>query len=304
MVAVHVLDESPLSDGRASALFAVLAGVSLVLLRRRTTIAGLAVRAVLIGLLGLCLGELETGIAIILTYYAVLFLLGLPFLALPTRVLYPLAAAWVVAGPVATHWLFDRVPERQYASPASDQLAQPARLAGELLVTGYYPAVTWLAYLLLGLAIGRSDLRSPWVQAALVYVGAPIALAAYVAGRAVEERTAAWWVGVEPHSGTPFDVAHTAGCAAAVIGVCLLAVGLVPQRPLAVLFGAGTMTLSLYSLHVVMRTGRVWPPEQPSTYGWHVLVLVLIGAAFVLARRRGPLESLLAVAARSLGSRP
>ena len=94
MVATHVLDERTaggdlttaqwLAGGRASALFAVLAGVSLALMTREPLrgrplafrTAGIATRALLIGLLGLLLGGLETGIAIILTYYAVLFVLG------------------------------------------------------------------------------------------------------------------------------------------------------------------------------------------------------------------------------------
>ena len=105
MVAAHVLDErSPdgtltrtswVVDGRASALFAVLAGVSLVLLHRRTSRVGLAVRALLVALLGLALGELGTGLAIILTYYGLLFLLGLPFLGLRARALFAWAAVWV-----------------------------------------------------------------------------------------------------------------------------------------------------------------------------------------------------------------
>src|SRR4051812_31274025 len=86
MVAAHLLDDrtpdghltltSQLVDGRASALFAVLAGVSLALMSGRTTpltgrplgqaTARLAVRALLIALLGLALGELESGLAVIL----------------------------------------------------------------------------------------------------------------------------------------------------------------------------------------------------------------------------------------------
>ena len=58
---------------------------------------------------------------------------------------------------------------------------------------------------------------------------------------------------------------------------------------LAVLFGAGTMTLSLYSLHVVLCTPDFWPPDT-GAYGWHVLVLLAIGAVFVAWGRRGPLE--------------
>ncbi|MXG89537.1 hypothetical protein [Nocardioides flavescens] len=327
MVAAHVLDDSPLVDGRASALFAVLAGVSLVLLDRRTTRRGIAVRAVLIALLGLALGELDTGIAVILTYYGVLFVLGLPFLRLPARVLWPLAALWAVAAPVGSYLLRPELPERQTASPAFDQLAEPGHLLSELLFTGYYPAGVWLAYLLLGLAIGRSDLRSPVLQARLVALGAPLALAAYAVSRVLTAQPglarvevgetfygttptgdgAAWLLVVAPHSGTPFDLLQTGGCAMAVIGLCLLVAGALPPggtRPLAVLFGAGTMTLTLYTLHVVMRTDRVWPAEEPGSYGWHVLVLVVIGAAFVAARRRGPLESVLARAGASLGSRP
>jgi uncharacterized membrane protein len=324
MVAAHVLDDSPLVDGRASALFAVLAGVSLVLLERRTTRRGIALRAVLIALLGLALGELDTGIAVILTYYGVLFVLGLPFLRLPARVLWPLAALWAVAAPVVSHLVRPELPERQTASPAFDQLAEPGHLLSELLFTGYYPAFVWLAYLLLGLAIGRSDLRSPALQARLVAVGAPLALAAYAVSQVLTAQPglarlepdatyygttptgdgAGWLLLVAPHSGTPFDLLQTGGCAMAVTGLCLLVAGAVPPRPLAVLFGAGTMTLTLYTLHVVMRTERVWPAEEPSSYGWHVVVLLAIGAAFAAAHRRGPLESALARAGQSLGSRP
>ena len=102
MVSTHVLaSHDPdgsltarqwLAGGRASALFAVLAGVSLALMTgRRTPVQGtergrrslaLATRAVLVATIGLALGGLETGIAVILTYYGVLFLMALPFLGL------------------------------------------------------------------------------------------------------------------------------------------------------------------------------------------------------------------------------
>jgi hypothetical protein len=64
------------------------------------------------------------------------------------------------------------------------------------------------------------------------------------------------------------------------------------------------MTLSLYSLHVVMRTQRVWPAEEPSSFGWHVLVLLAVGALFVAVRRRGPLEWLAGTAAAAVSRTP
>src|SRR5262245_34492598 len=199
MIATHLLPESidgrhvawwqQLAGGRAAALFAVLAGVSLVLItdrgmaaalaggdttaadtesgaadtagpdgpsgtddpdgaRRRTALksarAAIAVRAAVIGFLGLVLGQLDTGIAVILTYYAVLFLLGLPFLALRARTLLWVAAGWAVVAPVLSHLVRPYMPVRLGASPSLDFLVvAPLRLVEELLFTGYYPAVPW-----------------------------------------------------------------------------------------------------------------------------------------------------------------
>ncbi|UMG93231.1 heparan-alpha-glucosaminide N-acetyltransferase domain-containing protein [Nocardioides sp. TF02-7] len=358
MIATHVLDpRTPagepslahtLASGRASALFAVLAGVSLALMtggprppakgHRLRSAAGIAVRAVLIALLGLALGDLDSGLAIILAYYGVLFLLGLPFLALRARPLAVLAAGWVVAGPVVSHLVRPELPPRGFASPDLAQLAEPGRLASELLFTGYYPAVPWLAYLLAGMALGRTDLRGRLVPALVAAGGAALAVAAYAGSRALTAtervRTALfpdapevrhadlldaisgsqhgttptggpweWLVVVSPHSGTPFDLAQTIGSALLVIGACLLVVDLLPPTgrvAVAVLFGAGTMTLTLYSLHVVMRTDAVWPPEEPDSYVWHVLVVLAIGAVFVALGRRGPLEELVGGPARAL----
>jgi hypothetical protein len=348
MVAAHVLDERRpdgtltrtawLVDGRASALFAVLAGVSLVLLHRRTSRTGLAVRALLIALLGLALGGLGSGLAIILTYYGLLFLMGLPFLGLRARSLFAWAVTWAVVAPVVSHLVRPHLAPRSGPSPAFDQLEDPGHLLAELLLTGYYPCLTWLAYLLLGMAIGRCDLRSRTVQARLVVGGLVLAGLAFLVSRSFTEQpwvlrrlvpdagrygdvsTAdalvnaisggmhgttpaggswAWLLVVAPHSGTPFDLLQTGASAALVIGTCLWLVGWLGERSrraVAIAFGAGTMTLTLYGLHVVMRTERVWPAEEPASLGWHLLVLLAVGAVFVSARRRGPLEWLLGVA--------
>ncbi len=344
MVAAHVLDEvdevgrttwyADLVGGRAAALFAVLAGVSLALLSGRETpptgaarwraVRALGIRAVLVTALGLTLGVLDSGIAVILAYYGVLFLLALPFLGLRAPALAALSAVWLVVVPIVSHVVRASLPLPRYDNPTWSQLADLQLLLSELLLTGYYPAVPWLAYVLAGMAVGRSDLSRRWLHASLLVGGAALSFGStwlsdrLTATRFTEQELAitgrglhgvtppgedAWdyLLLVAPHSSTPFDLAQTIGSSLAVIGGCLLVLSLLPRpgsRALAVVFGAGTMTLSLYSLHVVMRSEHLWPEEEPSSMVWHVLVLGTVGAVFAAVRVRGPLEAVVARVAR------
>lgn len=361
MVATHVIDPrtasgdltvgQALAGGRASALFAVLAGVSIALitgrgrplrgLARARASAGLAVRALLIAALGLVLAEAGSGIAVVLTYYAVMFVLALPFLGLSARWLVTLAGFWVVAAPVFSHWLRPQLPEREFPSPSWGQLFEdPSGLLAELAFTGYYPAVPWLAYLLVGMALGRLDLTSRRTATTLAAVGAVIAVLATAVSRSLTDRPATgrallsdpasgdasvaalldrisaglagnvptdgaweWLLVVAPHSTTPFDLAQTIGSALVVIGLALLVLGAtsgVVTRAIALFFGAGTMTLTLYSLHVVLRSPDLLPDSLRDSYRFHALLLLGIGLIFVAAGRRGPLERIIGAASRRI----
>ncbi len=351
MMATHILDPvssdgtlawpQALAGGRASALFAVLAGVSLSLMTGRQVphrgsrlvgdAAGLAGRALVIGLVGLWLGQLDTNVAVILVYYAVLFVLALPFLGLGPHTLLALAAGWCVAAPVLSHLVRRAWGEQPATVPTPESLDALGATVVDLTLTGYYPAIPWLAYVLAGMGIGRLDLRSTAVATRLLAVGSATALAAWGVSRAltsvpeardalvrsstgagswdeVVHRTAFgmggttptdtwWWLAVvAPHSATPLDLAHTAGTAAAVIGAALL-LSRVAQSSRwtgvawATLFGAGAMTLTLYALHVVLLTPGRWPDSTPATYARHALLALVVGACFALAGRRGPLET-------------
>ena len=347
MMATHVLEpltaagevatSHTVASGRASGLFALLAGVSLALVTGGSRVherqqlnadrAGIAVRAAVVAFLGLLLGGLPTNIAIILVYYAVLFVMALPFLGLGWRPLAVLAAVWAVAGPVASMLLRADLDSPARLVPSFEHLATPLDLAQSLLLTGYYPAIGWFAYLLAGLAVGRLDLRRAGVAARVALTGAALAVVTWVVsvdvtGDGAVRRallrsdtggattwaelrrqldlgsygttpTDSWWwlVPIGPHAGTPFTVLHTIGCSMAVLGVAVLAARVLP-RLWAVVFGAGAMTLTLYSLHIVMLTPEVPPAEEPAAYLPQVVVVLAVGAAYALARRRGPLESL------------
>lgn len=335
-----------IAGGRSSALFATLAGVSMALMSGgrepvpRSALpvvwTRLAVRAVLVALIGLLLAAFDSRILIILSYYGVLFLLGLPFLRLRTPGLLVLAVGWAALAPVVSAWVRPHLALAPVRSPKLQDLVEPGQVAEQLLLTGSYPALVWLAYLLLGLAVGRTALDRARTGVVLLVAGAVIAVAASAASRALlalpGARTALdatlpsaldhggldltlehglygttptgswWWLAVAaPHSGTPFDLARTGGSALAVIGACLLLSRLAP-RVLSVVFGAGAMTLTLYTLHVLARSPALVDLQGPDAAFWtHVVVLSLIGAVFRRADVSGPLERLVASAARRLG---
>ena len=347
MAAVHVLpptdpDGSPsLSDlvasGRSAALFAVLAGVGLALAFDRRaglprSAAAVLVRAVLIGAVGLALGLLETGVAVILAYYAVFFVLALPWLRAGPRVLAGSAAAVALLAPCLSFAVRDRLPPRDRSSPVPADLADPAQLLSELLLTGYYPGAVWVAYLLAGLAVGRLALRRTRTAVRLVLAGAVLAVGAsalsalllgplggYDAladvvqpddGRTVEQvvdasrfgnvpTTSPWWLATDaPHTSTPFDMAHTTGTALLVLGLALLVRGRA-TRLLSPLSAAGSMPLTLYTAHVAVL--GLTQADDPVRY---YLVQVAVALVFALAWRRavgrGPLEAVLALVTRPL----
>jgi Heparan-alpha-glucosaminide N-acetyltransferase, catalytic len=326
-----------LAGGRASALFALLAGAALGLVtggvrphqgrRWQGDAAGLLARAVAIAALGLVLGSLHTRVAVILTYYGLLFAMALPFARLRPRSLFLWAGAWGVAAPLLSQLMRSSIAPTGAAVPTLPSLAHPASLALDVLLTGYYPALTWLPYLLTGLAVSRLDLRRPDVLGRLAVAGAGLAVVAWGLSRTITSSgsvrdaltstwpgpevswvqldqllahglhgttpTGSWWwlAVVAPHSGTTLDLAQTTGSALAVVGICCLLTRFGP-RAWAVAFGAGAMTLSLYTVHVVMLTPWAWPDEAPQRYSTQVAMVVALGAAFALAHLRGPLESL------------
>ena len=318
-------------SGRASALFAVLAGVGLALSTGKrhplqgpplwAARRGIALRALVVGAVGLSIGGLEVNIAIILVHYAVLFLCVLPFLGLDAKRLLVLALGWVLVTPALAFllrpWLLTAEPALQLDhNPKWEDLSTPAVLLGDLFLTGYYPVLQWIAYLLIGLAIGRLALAAAGAPVLLLAAGSVVAvLAKWLSvvmmedwgGRAalqasllnpsyplesllqvnlagVDQTGSAWWLASSaPHSGTTLDLLHTSGVAAAVVGVCLLLGRLARQTGRDVLLplrGAGAMTLSFYTAHLCVMASLY---GQPLPAGWTVEGVYWAQAVAILA---------------------
>lgn len=287
MMAVHILPSTRLEPGatepvvdplylvfggRSSALFAVLAGVALALVSGRATpLAGpdlaaarrsVAARAGIVLVIGLGLGVLDSGVAVILVNYALLFVAALPWLGCRWRPLAYWGVAWLVLTPVVSHLLRGFVPAGPGPVPSWLSLADPLHFVLNVLLTGYYPVLTCTGYLLVGLAVGRSQLlqraTSGWRPGlALAALGTVTAVAAKVISNLLLETsggaahleipatspvrgtpidtilvtttygttptTSWWWLTTSgPHHGTPLDLLHGTGTALLVIGLCLV----------------------------------------------------------------------------------
>ena len=118
--------------------------------------------------------------------------------------------------------------------------------------------------------------------------------------------TTAWWLAVRmPHTGTPLDLLHTTGTAVALLGSLLLLGHLTTpvlrkaiDLALAPLAAAGSMTLTLYTAHIVFMNSPL--DVFGATSGYLVQVMVALLFAQVWRRRvgRGPLEWLTTAATR------
>ena len=355
MMAIHVLpgwndDFEPTFSwlvfaGRGAALFALLAGVSLAFMSggqypprgKHMTAArlGLGVRAVLISVIGLLLGYLVINAQVILVYYGAMFLLALPLLRLRPRTLLLLSGGIALTAPLLMQATRDSLADMGGVEPNFSTLAEsPGGVLGQVLLSGTYPALPWMAYVCAGLAIGRMDLGQRAVQLRMVLAGAGLAigtaiLSALLLGPAggreqlvdaasawsdgPEETvndiliwgpdptlpTDSWWwlASLAPYSSTPLVLLNTTGTVAAVLGLLLLVSSAAPGllQPLAVL---GKMTLTLYSLHLLL-LGTGMLENQPHL---GLIVQLIVVAAFAYAWQRfnpqGPLEKTVADASK------
>lgn len=334
-----------LFSGNSAALFALLAGVGLGLgtggvsahRGRRMTAdrVGLVVRAILIGLVGLTVSSVmpaeDPPAAGILVYYAVFFLLAVPFLHLGAKALFLWAAGFALFSQLLMQLLWSRLPGTTSYNPTFHEVAtEPLGILSHLLVTGVYPALPYLAYVLAGLAVGRLDLRSKTVQTALLVVGASLAIGAkavshlllygmggydrlllsvgmdeellwrwLVWGPEFRPDGTLWWLVITTrHTNTPFAIAFALGVGLATLGACLLIARQVPGLlgPLATM---GSMTFTLYTAHLLALAAEVHYNEPFRWFLIHLVVAAVFALVWCRALGQGPLERCVSVSVRT-----
>ncbi|MYU05726.1 DUF418 domain-containing protein [Streptomyces sp. SID8366] len=288
------------ASGRSSALFALLAGFSLVIItgrpRPRTGRAGrqavvtVVIRAVVLLVLGYALSALGTEVNVILSYYGVLFLAVLPLYRLRAGPLALAAGAAALVLPQALYGIRTAIADGGWADAvtAHDPLALLTGTDGtlDLLFTGDYPVLTWLPFLLAGMAVARLDLGRPHTASRLALTGGALALLGYggswlalrlvpharsaVAAATHRPASSPWWwsdtagepagrpppgwlLVAVPHSETTFSIAGGTGVAVAVVAGCLTVAARAPRltRAAGPVAAVGMMALTSYVLHIL-----------------------------------------------------
>ncbi|MGX0118934.1 DUF418 domain-containing protein [Corynebacterium otitidis] len=271
-----------LVDGLPSALFAALAGVSMVFL----TPGRLVVRGAILIALHWALTPIAGVIDV------VLLAMGLSFLA--AAVFVRRSTVTVAAGAAAAAGLSWVIAALQDAA-----VPLPAVLGAP------YPLFAWLCFQLAGLCAGRLLLNNPRRAARVLAVAAPLAAAGIAARLLVNPDTDP--VGLSAHSGGLGDIAVSLAASATVLCACLVAVRGTggALRPLA---AAGAMPLTLYVAHIAtagpLVTSDLSTYEHPVALAATLLGFVAFAAAWRHFFNRGPLEAALAATSRTLAPGP
>ena len=302
-------------DGRASAVFVVLAGVGVSLLCRKHAPADLRRTLLRRGALLLAIGFVNQAIwpGDILRTFGVAIMLAGFLVPLGSRALLAVAAAIVLAFPAL--WLtVDYDAHWNWGTMHYANLWRPAGIVRNLFYDGFRPVIPWAGLLVLGMWIGRLDVTRAAVRRRMFACGVGMMLAVEIGSRVilsyalahrggVSESNLRDWLETGSMPPLPLFVLTTTGWALAVIALGL-AVGVRRPQSTAVraLVATGQLALTWYVGHILLGAVLV------HFAGWHrfdslplsllagVSLFTLMVLTSALAKRRwrtGPMEWLL-----------
>ncbi len=240
-------------EGRAAALFVVLAGIGFTLGHMGWVVtAKRAVFLIVIGLLNMTIFDAD-----ILHFYGLYFLVAMFFAHQPSRVLIggAIAAMLIWIGLALT---FDYEAGWNWQTlHYADFWSLPGFLRHSFF-NGWHPVFPWVGFFLIGMWIGRMDLFRWRIQRNLLIWGVAIAAMAVLASDALINQGGelAEIAGLSPIPPGPLYLIAASASAAATIGAILILtpalsrIGLTPwlARP-------GRQTLTLYVAHILLGMG-------------------------------------------------
>ena len=237
--------------GFPAALFAFLAGISMSLMRPHPVTF------------------LVRGLILIILHFALV-----PFAGTIEVVLLPLGLAMMLLAFIPS-WSTPRLVAVGIAAIALS--ATTSQLGG--IFGAPYPLAMWVALMVAGMLFNRIQHLKHLSLAAVIGMGLAIA-DIYLRLHVVLPV----WLDANGHTGGVMDVLGSIGMSAAVVGVCRLLYSVIPASP--VLQPMGSMTLTLYCLHIVT--------SEYLSFVVTVAVAAVIAVAWKHFFTRGPLEAVVA----------
>ena len=153
-------------EGRAAALFVVLAGIGIGL--SRIPVGLLLRRAVFLFVIGLI--NMAVFDADILHFYALYFVVGAAFLTASRQRVWQGALGIVILA-VLANLILDYERGWNWNTLTYTDLWTLPGFPRNALFNGWHPVFPWAAFLLIGMAIGRSELHTPCIQHRLIMWG-------------------------------------------------------------------------------------------------------------------------------------
>lgn len=326
-----------LLEGRAAATFVVLAGVGISLLSRKSRETGdrhaisrtrnsLLKRACFLFVVGLLYTPLWP--ADILNFYGI-YIAVAAFLFTSSTLRLSLLSGLLLIGFSAMLFLFDYEQGWNWQTFEYQEFWSPLGMLRRLFFNGFHPVIPWLAFLLLGMIIGRLEMTDRTIRNRVLKIGIAVAVSVETASwlltnslsadaSVADQEIIAALFGTSPMPPMPLYMLAGAGVACAIIAASVsLGIRCADHRWIKPLVSTGQLALTLYVAHVVVGMGCLEAigrlENQPLVFSLSASITFFIASvAFATLWRsrfeRGPIEMLMhlitAIPKRARGTSP
>ena len=290
-------DFTHLLEGRAAALFVVLAGIGISLAHPSPSLmVRRGVFLIVIGLINQTVFEAD-----ILHYYGVYFLVAILALRLSPTALVAASGAVILLATMALV-LFDYEAGWNWDTLEYSGFWTLSGFIRNLFYNGWHPVFPWLAFLLFGMFLGRLPLGHGPLQILLLVGGICGAIAVTLISIALSfDPELVDLVGLSPIPPGPFYMLAGIASSCAMLGAVLLATPWLARLRLASLMAlTGRQSLTLYIAHIFIGMGaletlgyldsRLSSGEIFAFSVGFIVVCLAYAKLWSMAYSRGPIE--------------
>ncbi len=297
-------------QGKAAALFVVLAGIGFGLSANHKSSTFLIKITTKRFIFLLVLGLINSSIfqADIIHFYAFYFLFGLWVIPLSSRVIIGLIIGLIVSAVVMVVVLnYDQGWD--WANYHYEDFWTFTGFFRNLFFNGWHPVIPWLAFLLLGMLLARTDLSRQAVQWNMLIIGGALFVTStllanwLVSEMGAVDQDLVLLLSTSPIPPMPLYMLAAGGLAVSIIGICLMASeSLSKTGMIQFLSPAGRQSLTWYLLHILLGMGWLEASDQLSTETESQALFVacifcsmatVVAFVWQLKFKRGPVETLM-----------